>query len=81
MISGAFKDFTMVMLFIFIITYYVYLAYTMVNYVNEVNNVAQCKTILETDGNIIQMYGSVQLALFGLVGLMIVYTFLMSFFA
>jgi len=71
----------MVMLFIFIITYYVYLAYTMVNYVNEVNNVAQCKTILETDGNIIQMYGSVQLALFGLVGLMIVYTFLMSFFA
>ena len=81
MISEAFKDFTMVMLFIFIITYYVYLAYTMVNYVNEVNNVAQCKTILETDGNIIQMYGSVQLALFGLVGLMIVYTFLMSFFA
>lgn len=81
MISEAFKDFTMVMLFIFIITYYVYLAYTMVNYVNEVNSVAQCKTILETDGNIIQMYGSVQLALFGLAGLMIVYTFLMSFFA
>ena len=55
MISGAFKDFTMVMIFIFIITFYVYLAYTMVNYVNEVNNVVHCKTILETDGNIIQL--------------------------
>jgi len=81
MISGAFKDFTMVMIFIFIVTYYVYLAYTMVNYVNEVNNVAHCKTILETDGNIIQLYGGVQLALFGLIALMIIYTFLMSFFA
>jgi len=78
MISGAFKDFTMVMLFIFVITYYVYLAYTMVSYVEEVNKVAQCQTILETEGNIIQIYGGVQLALYGLVALMVVHIFLMT---
>ena len=80
MITGAFKDVTMVMIFIFIITYYVYLAYTMINYVDEVNNVAHCKTILETDGNIIQMYGGVQFAPMTLIALMILYIFLMSLF-
>ena len=57
-----YKELGLTMLLIIMVTWYVLLAYVMVNYVNEINKIDRCKRIASREGNVIKAFGIFKLS-------------------
>jgi len=76
MVNSSINDIGFVLMLIVVVSYYTILAYTMVDYVTEINKIPQCSALASTEGNIIQAYGSVNLVVWGMLFLMMIGTML-----
>ena len=61
------RELLFVFLIVIVITWNVALGYYMVNYVNEINKINQCRSLAVSEGNIIQVFGSLRLLLISLL--------------
>lgn len=61
------RELLFVFLIVIVITWNVALGYYMVNYVNEINKVNECRSLAVSEGNIIQVFGSLRLLLISLL--------------
>lgn len=61
------RELLFVFLIIIVITWNVALGYYMVNYVNEINKINECRSLAVSEGNIIQVFGSLRLLLITLL--------------
>lgn len=61
------RELLFVFLIVIVVTWNVALGYYMVNYVNEINKVNQCRSLAVSEGNIIQVFGSLRLLIISLL--------------
>lgn len=57
-----YRELALTMLLIIMVTWYVLLAYVMVNYVNEINKIDRCKRLAYREGSVIKAYGIFKLS-------------------
>ena len=75
-----YRDLIFIVLIIFLVSWNVLLGYYMVNYVNEINKVNQCRSLAVNEGNIIQIFGSLCLLLISLLLLQGFFSILLNLF-
>ena len=61
------RDLIFLLLIIILVSWNVLLGYYMVNYVQEINKVNECRSLAVNEGNIIQIFGSLRLLLISLL--------------
>ena len=61
------RDLLFLLMIIIVVSWNVLLGYYMVNYVNEINKINQCRSLAVNEGNIIQIFGSLRLLLISLL--------------
>ena len=61
------REILFIFIIIFVITWNVALGYYMVNYVQEINKINECRSLAVSEGNIIQVFGSLRLLIISLL--------------
>ena len=74
-----YKELGLTMLMIIMVTWYVLLAYVMVNYVNEINKIDRCKNLASNEGTVIKAYGIYKLSVIGFLVFFGIYSVLSSY--
>lgn len=74
-----YKELGITMLMIIMVTWYVLLAYVMVNYVDEINKIGHCKRLAPKEGGVIKAYGIFKLTVIGFLMFFGVFSVLSSY--